>query len=470
MRKVNQSGFHVLFILLALLVIGAVGFASYTVFKKQKDDQPGSKYTASSSGLVSDMKLECVPRGHDNYRTNQTLILDPQDADTMYIGVELKGVYKTTDGGKNWQQSDNGIRGYAREGDPSQKCVQELGTGLIDPSNSKHLLMSRVESPGDDKTLFSENAGLWESNDGGSSWHQLLKSGMNFSGSRAVAFAPDNSKTIYIGANNGHPSYTDSNGNSPQTYFNTKGILYKTSNGGKNWQELPTGADKGFRASGIGISAKDPKLIWLFTLSQDQDSGGMAADSAQKAAMKSTDGGQTWVSYADKLPAGYRTLSFGAMNPADSNNVVIATQTTSGPQKSFVTTNGGDTWQATNQPVYVFSYDTNDASGKRLVGYDPFSPGGGIYESLDKGVSWSRLSDVPNGVDNSDNFGVRIENFAFSPAAKGTIYATGSNANIWKSTDDGKTWQSIMTIDSIGGLNKNKDGNTHSREQDPGAH
>lgn len=41
-----------------------------------------------------------------------------------------------------------------------------------------------------------------------------------------------------------HPSFTDGNGDPvSKEYFNKDGILYKTSNGGKDWAELPTGAD-----------------------------------------------------------------------------------------------------------------------------------------------------------------------------------------------------------------------------------
>lgn len=101
-----------------------------------------------------------------------------------------------------------------------------------------------------------------------------------------------------------------------------------------------------------------------------------------------------------------------------------------------------------------------------MLGYSPFSSEGGLFESMDKGLTWTSLSDVPKEVNGSDKFGVRIEGFAMSAASPGVIYMSGSNANVWKSVDNGKTWKSVMTLETVGGPNKNKDGATKSREQE----
>ncbi len=471
--KSNQKGFaHLLALILVLVVIGVIGFVGWSVYSKSKPNNSGSpisklfnKSDASKSGLMKGNVLECLPRGHDNYRTGETLAVDPKNANTLYVGVEYKGVYKSTDAGATWKEADKGIAGYAKESDPSARCIQELGKTIIDPNDSNHVIISRVESPGDLQTMFSETAGVWETTNGGQDWHQLVKDGMNASGSDAIAFAPNDTKTIYYGSNNMPPSFSDPNHKPKKQYFNNIGILYKTTNGGRNWAELPTGAEHGFRAFGVDINPKDPNGIWLFTLTASSENGGMD-ESLQKGAMKSTDGGKTWTSYAAKFPKNYKTLLMGAMNPTDFNNVFVSTQGTQGEPKSFTTNDGGQTWTATSKYMEFATFDTTDKSGNRLLGYNGYDNGGGIYQSTDKGHTWSLLSKVPAGVNNSDRLGVKIENFAF--AGNNTVYMSGSGANVWKSTDNGKTWTKVMSIDTIGGPNKNKDGSTKSREQDPG--
>lgn len=423
--------------------------------------------TADAAGLVNAKSLECVPRGHDNYRTNNTLAVDPNNANIVYVGVEYKGFFKSTNGGTTWTESDYGIRGYPKEQSATEKCIQEMGRTVIDSKDNTHLLLSRVESPGDLNTLFSENAGLWESKDSGATWTQLVKQGMNASGSKAIAFDPKDSKTIYMGVNNMLPSFTQPGSTQQYSYINKTGILYVTKNGGQTWNELPTGAEHGFRAINVAIDPSNSQTLWLFPFSEDPATG-QTNDANQKGPMKSVDGGLTWTKYGTSFPTNYRALVDGVMNPKDSNNVFVPTQNTTGQQKSFVTTDDGNTWKQSNVYMYVASFDPNDSTGKRMLGYNPYENGGGIYESKDKGLTWAKYASIPAEVNNSDQLGVRIEGFAFSTSSKGTIYMSGSGANVWKSTDNGKAWTSVMNLNKIGGKNKNAQGSEKSRETDPG--
>ncbi len=422
---------------------------------------------ADANGLVSAKALECLPRGHDYYRTNHTLAVDPKDANIVYVGVEYKGVFKTTDGGTTWQQSDTGIRGYPKEANASQKCIQELGRTVIDPTDNKHLLISRVESPGDLSTLFSENAGLWESKDAGATWSQLVKKGMNASGSQAIAFDPKDPKTIYYGTNNMTPSYTDGSGNKKlTTYFNKDGILYQSGDAGTNWKELSTGAHHGFRAVNVAVDPTNSQKLWLFTFTSDEH-GGTADDSTQKVALVSTDKGKSWTSLADKLPSGYKVLVDGMLSSKNGNNAFLITQTTTSAPKSFATTDGGTSFKASNTYMLAAEYDPNDATGMRMLGYAPYDSSPGIFQSTDGGVTWAKFGNLPSEVDGKGDFGVRVSSFSWSTSSPQTVYMSGSGGYVWKSTDNGKTWATVLTLSKIGGENKGKDGTSKSREQDP---
>lgn len=433
--------------------------------------EASSQHPSDSNGLVTgSLPLECVPRGHDYYRTENTLAVDPKNSNIVYVGIEYKGVYKSIDGGSSWLKSDTGIRGYAMESDSSKKCIQELGRTIIDPHDNTHLLISRVESPGDLYTLFSENAGVYESNDSGATWHQLVKDGMNASGSRGIAFDPQNSKTIYYGTNNMTPSFGINGTKSINKYFNVNGIVYKTSDGGANWKELPTGADHGFRTVNFAVDPTNSKKLWLFSFTSKEDEGSFPDDSAQKSALISNDGGQTWQSMANKLPTGHHILTEGMLSTTNGNNAFVITESQPGSKpKSFATKDGGLTWKDSNIYVFAASYDPNDQKGERMLGYAPYENTPGIYQSLDGGLTWSTYSSLPTEVDGKDQLGVRISSFAWGQSDKNTVYMDASGAMVWKSTDNGKTWKTVMNLNTVGGKNKNKDGKDVSREQDGGS-
>lgn len=453
----------------AIVIFIALGVAVWTILgakdnvARQTPDttQPASSQATGASpsdanGLITAHTLECVPRGHDNYRTNGALAVDPKDSAIAYAGVEYKGVYKTTDGGATWSQSDKGIKGYAREGDATAKCVQELGSMLIDPKDSKHLLLSRIETPSTLQMIFGETAGLYESRDAGATWKQLITKDMNASGSRGIAFDPKDSRIIYYGVNNMKPSFKQ-DGKQLDMLFNKTGILYKTTDSGRAWQELPTGADEGFRTMGVFVDSANSGNILLATFNQDPQKGGSA--SAQKGILKSSDGGKTWT--AKSLG---EALAGIAVAPQKFTHVYAPTQSTNSSPKAYYSLDG-TTFKQAGKYMLMARYDPNDPSGLRMLGYSPYdSPA--LYESLDGGATWGKYANLPGEVTNTDKFGVRISELVWAPGNKNILYMSGSGGFVWKSTDAGKTWATILTLNKIGGENHNKDGSAKSREPD----
>lgn len=437
--------------LVTLAVIGAL------LFLRGGRSPHTPQNAQGSSDLISQHMLQCVPRGHDYYRTNSTLALNPRTPNIMYVGVEYKGVYKTIDGGTTWTQSDTGVRGYAMEANQSKKCIQELGRIAINPQNPQHLLLSRIETPSTSKMVFGETAGLYESKNGGTTWKQIITNSMNASGSQAIAFDPKDSKVIYYGINNGKPSFTDSNGKRPNMLFNTKGVLYKTNNGATTWEELPTGAEEGLRAMSLYVNPANSRQLWLSTFSQDPSNGAQAK--AQKGLLSSQDGGKTWKNYAFPFALGNIAVA-----PSHFGHIYVPLQTISAPAEAHTSVDG-ITFQRANASMTVAAYNPHDSTGLHMLGYTPYGDAA-LFESKDGGKTWARFANAPSDADNKPTFGITISALQWHPTDKNIMFMSGSGGMVWKSTDSGKTWTTILSLTKIGGENKNKAGATKSSEPD----
>lgn len=126
------------------------------------------------------------------------------------------------------------------------------------------------------------------------------------------------------------------------------------------------------------------------------------------------------------------------------------------------TVNAGITWQ----PVF----DNNDAYSMSCVKYDPNNQfvlwlgtgennhqralgyGNGVYKSIDGGQSWKNM-----GLKDSRQIG----NIIIDPrnsdvvyvACEGSLWGSGGDRGLYKTTDGGKTWKKILNISENTGIN-----------------
>ncbi|MGE0392315.1 MAG: peptidoglycan DD-metalloendopeptidase family protein [Vicinamibacterales bacterium] len=394
-----------------------------------------------AAAQTSGFTVECRSRdGHDNNRTQHTLTVDATSPSTVWLGVEYGGIFKSLDAGETWQRADTGITAYANSA-TGERCMQEMGRIVVDPSNPNHVLMSRVESPGTIAMPFSENAGVWKTTNGGVSWFQIIRPEMNASGSKALAIGPGG--VIYHGVNNNRASW----GGAPADLYNTIGVLYRSDDGGGTWRELPTGAPEGLRALGVWVNPANAAHVWLVVFFAPTGQP-MQADQ-QWVYLETRDGGETWARGDSRFPASARIPADAAVSSRDFNRRFLATLALEGEQQSFVTVDGGATWLKTNPYLFTARYDPHDATGMHLVGYAPYAGNPGLYESRNGGVTWTRLANTPSEVDHQSNFGVRITEIVWHPADPNTLYMSASGGYAWKSTDGGRNWRTIFTVEQM---------------------
>ena len=173
------------------------------------------------------------------------IAVDQHDPETLWVGTGEAnnsrtayygdGIYKTTDGGKSWENM--GLKGS-----------QHIGRIIIHPDNSK-ILWVAAEGP-----LYSNNeeCGVYKTTNGGKSWKKVLA--VNRDGKHIgvvdLAMEPGNPDVLYAATYDKEREPWTFNAGGPES------ALYKSTDGGKNWTKLGGGFPEGIIGRiGVEVSA-----------------------------------------------------------------------------------------------------------------------------------------------------------------------------------------------------------------------
>lgn len=162
---------------------------------------------------------------------------DNQDRRWSYSGT---GVYKSLDGGKNWDHK--GLSG-----------THHTGRIVIDPKNSDIVFVATMGH------LYTSNKerGLYKTTDGGDSWKKVLYIDEN-TGIVDVVFDPSDSQILYAAAYQRirQPWKIYSHG--------PGGGIYKSTDGGETWRKLSKGlpAEGFIGRTGLDVSPSNPNVVY----------------------------------------------------------------------------------------------------------------------------------------------------------------------------------------------------------------
>ena len=404
-------------------------------YEKQMISPSKQPIAVVNSDVVQGHPANCYPRlGFDNHRTEQTFVVNPSNNKEMYINVEYKGLYKSVDGGNTWKFSGKGLKGLPRNDDPSKPCHDLRFHLYIDPANSERLLAPGGGSPG---RVGEGLGGLSESLDSGATWHQLFRSDMSAYTESAV-IDQTNNKIMYV-TTAALPQGMD--GPDKGKTFVTKGIVYKTMDGGKTWEELPTGLFEDLRVPGIFIDAQNPNRLRLATFGLPSGTNiDKSATNEQWGFLETNDAGQTWTKLSTTLGVGIRHLG---VSPTNLNHFYLMASKNN-LDKVYYSTDGN-----LNEPftmaVNFARYDPHDTTGMRLIGFNLHAQPNDVFESFDGGKTWGTVGKLPSGITNDH----RAANIVFDPVDKNVIYINADMARVWKSSDKGSTWVPILDLDKL---------------------
>jgi photosystem II stability/assembly factor-like uncharacterized protein len=197
--------------------------------------------------------------------------VDPKDSNVVWLGTGENnnqrsvafgdGVYKSLDAGKTWK----------RMGLESSEHIQNI---VIDPRNSSVVYVTAIGPlwrPGGDR-------GLYKTIDGGATWKAILP-GTENSGATDIVMDPQKPDTIYVAMLQRRRQVGQLVGGGPDSG------IFKSTDGGAHFTKLTKGlpaVDIG--RVGLGISPKNPKLLYALVTAQ-RDQGGF---------FRSDDAGATW--------------------------------------------------------------------------------------------------------------------------------------------------------------------------------
>lgn len=392
--------------------------------------------------------ISCTPPDENQwYRTDNTLIVDKRNPAVLYVNVEWKGFFKSTDGGATWTRKTNGLVTDFKKASTGEPCYTEYPVAVQDPQNSNRILLAT--SAGGGGTINDMNArggGVWESLDGGDSWRQTINETMNAYVTHALVIDPRNPQTFYYGTAASPASYREADTNK---IWVTKGIIYKTTNSGRSWEELPTGFIKHARLSFIAINPDNSNILTASAVVMVHNPfGPNTVGSSQLGIIQSTDGGQSW-RRIDNLPTAATASLFTASSSRNGNNFFHTAATSGGdPVKSYYSTDGGRTWKVSSRNMELVSYDPNDASGNRIIGYNWQCQGPcgmNLYQSNDAGATWTAFGTLPSEITNMMDHKTRVQNIVWHPTDPHSFFMSGANGYVWKTTNDGRTWSTLLS-------------------------
>jgi photosystem II stability/assembly factor-like uncharacterized protein len=359
-----------------------------------------------------------------NDKAGNSITINPLNPDVIYVSGSDDIVYKTINGGQNWEAVTTPLSLYS--------SITDIA---IDPINTD--------------TVYVLTAGgtIYKTTDAGTTWSEPISVGMY---AAALAIDPNNPSTLYAGGHVGmaegritkslnggiswNSVYTTSEGNSWVTslvidpsssniiFAGTAKEILRSDNGGQTWEKVYILSEDLQYTNPVNAMCID--ILHTSNVYAGLRAGGV---------LKSTDGGFNWF----KVELSYSFITALTKDPQNEALLYAGTNI----EGMFQSSDGGGSWLQTEiKDGFVTSIEIDPKRTNRVYAttFD------GVFKSTDYGQTWERLENDLSGL------GTLIYAYSIAVHPDSTdllLLGTGSDegAPLYKSTDGGESW-SVLSI------------------------
>ncbi len=287
--------------------------------------------------------------------------VNPEKPQEYYVAVASGHIWKTTNTGITWEPVFDNYGSY------SIACV------VLDPSNSNVVWTGTGEN--NHQRALGYGDGVYKSIDGGKSWKNMgLKDSRQIG---MIAIDPRNTDVVYVAAEGSVWGPGGERG------------LYKTTDGGKNWNKILNISDN-TGVNNIIMDPRNPDVLYATSEQRRRHVHTKIGGGPETAIYKSTNAGASW----DKLTSGLPGEDMGGIGLAIS--------------------------PVNPDYLYAIIEAANDASG--------------FYRSTNRGATWSKMSD-------HSAQGQYYNEIYCDPVDVDVVYSMETVSQV--TNDGGKTWKSL---------------------------
>ena len=390
------------------VVLCSLSLLALTAFRPDDQPDPEKSKDPLSTDTFKGLKFRSIGPAVTSGRVAD-IAVDPRNRSRYFVAAASGGVWKTVNAGTSWEPVFDG------EGSYSIGCV------VIDPNNPSVVWVGTGEYNSQRSVSYGD--GVYRSEDGGKTWQNTgLKASEHIG---KIVIDPRNSSVVYVAAQG--PLWGPGGDRG----------LYKTTDAGKTWNRV-LAISENTGVSDLVMDPRNPDVLYASAYQRRRHVWTLIDGGPEGAIHKSTDGGATWKKLAGGLPDGDVGRIGLAISPVNPDIVYAIIELPDNKGGFYRSPDRGASWEkrgdyVAGSPQYynrifcdpvdvdrVYSMDVylkvTDDGGKtfRNLGenskhvdnhafwIDPKDPDyyldgcdGGVYESFDRGATWSFKSNLP---------------------------------------------------------------------------
>ena len=327
----------------------------------------------------------------------------------LYVGTAGGGIWKSQNGGLSFSPVFD-------------KYCQSIGALAVEKNNAKVLYAGTGES--NMRNTVSIGDGMYKSTDGGSNWQKIgLDSTEHIS---KILIDPNDVKTLFVAVPGPLWSSSPHRG------------LYKTSDAGKTWKKILF-VNNETGCADVTINPANPKIMLASFWQFRRKPFGFSSGGPGSALYKSIDGGETWNKITQGLPSGDLGRLVITVNPSKPAEVLAIVEAS--VPGLYLSKDEGSTWEKlaateniTARPFYFSTmvFDPRDAKKVYRPAYD-------FSYSKDGGLSWSNTV-IGGVVPHADHHALWI-----NPDNTDMLYL-GTDGGVYLSLNKGVSWQFLNSL------------------------